>query len=176
MPAGVLSRGVVRGICGRRRRHINWDWIAALTNGAGALRRRVRALREVVAAIRTLKHDVNICWADDSLGDSLDIRSDSVIACRKGAKLLWRCLGVRKDLVVRRLTERRRKHAIRGDPVFAGRWRLLFSRRSLCFFRRLGRFALCHGFVGRLGSEELRSFHLDGAESHRSQNRSELLT
>ena len=124
MPAGVLSRGVVRGFSGKRRCHINRDGVIALTNGAGAHRKRVRALREVVAAIgadvRTLKDGVNICWDDDSLGDSVNIGSDRVITCREGAKLLlWRCLGVRKDPVVRRLTQRRRKHGIRADPVFA---------------------------------------------------------
>jgi hypothetical protein len=174
-PAGVLCRGIY----GRRRRHFIRDGVAALRNGAGALRKRVRTHREVVAAIgadgRTLKDGINICRDDDSLRDSLNIRSDGVITRGKGAKLLWRCLAVRKDLIVWRLTERRGKHGIGGDPVFAGRWRLPFSRRSLLFFRRLGRFALCHGFVVRLGSKELRLFHLNGAETHRSQNRSELL-
>ena len=64
LPAGVLSRGVVREICGRRRCHIHRDWVAALTEGAGASRKRVDALREVVSAIgagvRTLKDGINI--------------------------------------------------------------------------------------------------------------------
>ena len=133
MPAGVLSRGLVREICGRRRRHIHWDWVAALRQRRRlqeARRRppggRFRHRRRRQDPERRYRHPLRRPqpWGQPQHPQRRRLHP------RKGAKLLWRCLGVRKDLVVR-LTQRRRKHGIRADPVFAGRWRLLFFRRSL---------------------------------------------
>src|ERR1700722_20147 len=137
--AAILSSGLVGGeISGRRRRRVDRDRVVdrdslvALRNGAVDLGQRVSALRKVVSAVgsdtRALKDGLNIRRGGDSLGDRIKIRAEGVVILGKGAKLLWRCVGVRRALAVRRLAQRLGQNQIAGDRVFTGRWRMLASR------------------------------------------------
>ncbi len=68
------------------------------------------------------------------------------------------------------------KTEVCGDLLLTRRWRrrlLVPSRRLI--FSHLRRFALAGDFTHRLGSEKVGSFHFNRPESHRTQNRSELL-
>jgi hypothetical protein len=153
LSAGVLSGAVVGGASGGRRRHINRDGLGALRNGEGALRKC--ALREVVCAVcadgASMKGDLCILWGRDRRRGGLNIRSQGVITLRDGAAILWDRVGVRKDPLRRRLSERRSQSDLCRGLFLVGRRRRrgLIPGRSL-IFRRLERFALSGRFIGRL--------------------------
>ena len=92
MPAGVLSRGVIAKICGRRRHPISRGRVTVIGKGVRALRRRVPAVREAVAVIgadvRAVESGVNICWDRHCRGNSFITRNEGVLTFGKDAKLI----------------------------------------------------------------------------------------
>ena len=97
-------------------------------------------------------------------------------ALRDAVDILRDRVGPLEDRIRRRLSGRRSQNRIGRGLLFIGRWRrsLIVRDRSLISAGSGGSLGPAASLADR-ESEKFRPFHFDRPESHRTQNRSELL-